>query len=164
MSVEMETIRERIIKQFIERAKVICSSSPLIYNTELGLKPALRHRQTISPNETPCIVVWAFPEEAVNEYGKSVRSMVVRIEGFVYLTEGDDRSVVAEQVLGDLIRCFTSPEWNRRTGSPPEPDTILSLQYIGGGVSDFKDEEYTVGAYINVSVKYATEIGNPYKL
>jgi hypothetical protein len=47
-------------------------------------------------------------------------------------------------------------------GSPPQKDLIDAMQYIAGGVTTPKDGDKTVGAFVDVEVKYFTEIGDPY--
>jgi hypothetical protein len=157
----MNTLRVQILKLFPERAKVLLVNSPQEYNINFGLKDALRNQPTISPEQRPCDVVWAGDEIAENKYGKSHKTMRVRLEGFVDFGE-NNHAEIGEQILGDLIKCFTSPKWDRRMGSPPQKDLIDAMQYIAGGVTTPKDGDTTVGAFVDVEVKYFTEIGDPY--
>jgi len=158
----METIREKIIQTLCERAQVIQIGSPQEYNIDFGGKSAFRNRSKVSPSEMPCVCVWADDETVKMEYGKAKKTMIVRIEGFSAVEEGNDVSKVSEQILGDLIVCFTSTKWQRGSKSPVVKDIISSMQYFQGGVSELSDGDNIAGAYIMLKVEYETLIGDPY--
>jgi hypothetical protein len=156
-----DTIRETIIKDFLTRGAVITTANG--YNTNIGAN-AFRARKTIDPDELPASVLWPGAEKAENQYGVSACTMQLKIEGIAVhgLT---NPSVVSEQILGDLKKCFlsqydttTSPPtgWNRSA-------YIDGIVYAGGGLDEYPDEgQLTVGAYINLEVTYHTKLDDPY--
>jgi len=158
----MDTIRILIIKEWKERARVIVTTSPIEYSRNLGAKTPLLYRPVIAPAETPCVVLWSKDETSEKKYGKQYNSMVLHVEGIDFFLNREPLEV-GEEILGDLIKCYSSPEWNRRTGSPPKNDYIESISYIKGGVYPISDGDKTVGAYADFIVTYYTKVGNPYE-
>lgn len=164
-----DTIRELIIQELIARAAVIKTTGPpQAYATDMG-ETALRARPKIEPAELPCCVIWPQPEEAENMHGLSRHRMPIKVEGIVVFHD-DSPSVVSERILGDLIKCFTSPTWDRRrlVASPASPVTYLepyieSIVYQGGGTDEYpEDGAVSVSAYARFLVTYWTAIGDPF--
>lgn len=157
----MDTIRETIIKDFSSRGAVITTVNG--YNTNIGAN-ILRARNNIDPDELPVCDLWPKPETSENQYGVSVCTMQIKIEGIMVFGLTNP-SVVSEQILGDLKKCFlahydttTSPPsgWNRSA-------YIDGIVYTGGGTDQYPDEGMlTVGAYINLEVTYHTKLDDPY--
>lgn len=159
----MNTIRELIILELIARAAVIRTAGTIqAYATDIG-ETVLRARSKVDPEELPCVVVWPQAETAENVYGKSRHKMPVKIEGLAVFGV-DDPSVISERILGDLIKCFTSPAWDRtRAGSPTPPDYIESIVYNGGGADTaLEDGSVAAGAPAMFLVTYDTAIGDPF--
>ena len=159
----MNTIRELIILEIIARAAVILTTgSTQAYATDIG-ETVLRARPKVDPEELPCMVVWPPAETAENAYGKSRHKMPVKIEGLAAFG-AEDPSVISERILGDLIKCFTSPTWDRtRVGTPTPLDYIESIIYQGGGSdTPLEDGSISVGAQAIFLVTYDTAIGDPY--
>jgi hypothetical protein len=158
----MNTIREEIILELITRAAVMRTSSPQAYATDIGAT-VYRTRQKIDPDNLPCTVIWPLVEMAENTHGKSRHRMPVRIEGIAAFGS-TDLSVISGRMLGDLIKCFTSPSWSRtRAGSPTPENYIESIVYTGGGTDSYPEEGSTsVGAYANFLITYWTAIGDPF--
>ena len=153
----MDTVRERIIKEFMDRAAVIrFVESPWGgWNTDIGSN-VYRARLLRGPSDCPCIVVWPEPEEAKYTNGMMHHTMPVRIEG-LSLIQPDAASTVAEKVLGDLIQCFTDPEW------VSGQSLFESAVYKNGGTDNYPEEgQLFVGAYARFDVTYWTVKGNPY--
>lgn len=172
-----DTIREKIIKEFIARAAVIrTTGSPQLYATDIGAR-VLRARPKVDPDELPCTVVWPQAEEAKNADGLRLCRMPIRVEGLhffgkeavarVYASVVEDPSTVSERLLGDLLRCFVAPTWDRRRTIAGSPVTILapyaeSIVYQGGGADEYpEDGSVTVGASARFLVTYWTKIGDP---
>jgi hypothetical protein len=151
----MDTIRELIIKNIVTRAAIIrITVLPVLYATDCG-ETVFRARPKVDPDDLPCTIVWPQPEEAENIHGSVCHHMPVRIEGIAKFGS-DEPSVVSERILGDLIRCFTSPSWSR------SPDYIESIIYQGGGTDEYpEDGSVTVGASATFLVTYWTAIGDP---
>ena len=152
----MNTIREEIILEIIARAAVIrTAGSPQPYATDIG-ETVLRARPKVDPDDLPCTVVWPQAEMAENVHGLAAFG-------------AEDPSVVSERILGDLIKCFTSPAWDRRrlvAGSSPATyldPYIESIVYQGGGTdSSPEDGSVSVGNQAIFLVTYYTAIGDPY--
>jgi hypothetical protein len=159
----MNTVRENIILKFIARGKEIIISSPIQYSTNLGVKDMLRCKYIIAPEQRPCMVIWPREETSLNKYGKAARNMTIRIEGHQDIISGEEPSVTGEKMLGDIIKCFSSPDWFN-AGSPAPTKYIESIVYTNGDVAVPKDGDLTVGAYADFSVSYFTAIGDPYNL
>ncbi len=154
----MDTVRENIILEFIARAAVMRTTGP--YATDIGAT-VLRARPNIDPGQLPCAIVWPQAETADNIHGKSRHRMTVRVEGIAAFGSTDP-SIVSERILGDLIRCFASPEWDRRRPEPDRNPYADSIVYQGGGVEATPDEgARSVGAQATFMVVYDTVIGDP---
>lgn len=160
-----DTIRELIIQELIARAAVIRTTT---YNTDIG-KNVFRVRQKVDPSELPCINIKPQPEEAEHAHGQVRHRMPVRIEGIAAFGSLVP-SVIAEKILGDIIKCFTSQSWDRRrvVTSPASPVTYLdpyieSIVYEGGGTDEYpEDGTLTIGASVSLKITYWTAIGDPY--
>jgi hypothetical protein len=160
-----ETIREKIIKQFMTRMATIQKVNG--YNTDIGTNPERVRRH---PDHIPASVLYPQPEPNEPDYGTNNLTMLIRIEGIVEY-ENENPSVISEQILGDLIKAFTDPLWDRRVliASPASPATYDNpydngITYKSGGTDEYPNEEdKTVGAMVIIEVKYATKIGNPYE-
>jgi len=158
----MNTIREEIVLELIARAAVMRTSSPQAYATDIGAT-VYRARLRVDPDNLPCAVIWPQVETAENKMGKSFHRMPIKVEGIAAFGS-TDLSIISERILGDLIKCFTSPSWDRtRAGSPAPEDYIESIVYTGGGTDSYPEEGSTsVGAYANFMITYWTAIGDPY--
>jgi hypothetical protein len=165
----MNTIRELIILEFIARAAVIRSTgSPQAYATDIGAT-VFRARMSVDPGELPCTVVFPQPEESENKNGLALHAMAIKIEGIAAFGD-ESSSIVSERMLGDLIKAFTSPAWDRRrpVASPASPVTYLdpyaeSIIYQGGGTYEYPDDgKLTVGTLATFMITYWTAIGDPY--
>lgn len=156
-----DTIREVIIKDFLARGAVITTTNG--YNTNIGAN-VFRARRTIDPDELPACDLWPQPENAENQYGVSACIMKLKIEGIVVFGLTNP-SVISEQILGDLKKCFLS-HYNTTTSPPTgwnRSAYIDGIVYTGGGLDEYPDEgQLTVGAYINLEVTYHTKIDDPY--
>jgi hypothetical protein len=162
-----ETIRELIIQELIARAAVMrTTGSPALYATDIGAT-VLRERGKVPPGDQPCTVVCPASEESKNIHGKQLHQMPVQIYGLAKFGT-EDPSVVKERILGDLIRCFTSPTWDRRRpipGSSPAaflPPLMESIVYqMGGTDGTLEDGSVSVGVPATFLVTYYTAIGDP---
>jgi hypothetical protein len=164
----MNTIRELIILEFLARAALIrTTGSPAAYATDIGAT-VHRARRSVDPDDLPCINIIPQPEESENAHGQSMHKMPMKIDGLAAFG-AEEPSAIAERILGDLIKAFTSPAWDRRrlvTGSSPA--TYLdpyaeSIVYQGGGTDEYPDEgTKDVGASATFLVTYWTAIGDPF--
>ena len=160
-----DTIRELIIKELVARAGVIrTAGAPQVYATDIGAQ-VFRARPKVGPSDLPCVVIWPKPEETENLHGQHRHKMPVQIEGIAEFGESEP-SVVSERILGDLIRCFTTPAWDRRrlvsghTYLEPYAECVV---YQGGGTDSYPEEgSVTVGAQARFLITYWTATGDPY--
>lgn len=151
----MNTVRELIILDLLSRAAVVrTAGSPQPYATNCG-ETVFRARLKVDPDDLPCIVVHPKNEEAENMHGQSRRRMNLQVDGVAKFGTSDP-SVIGERILGDLVKCFTSPSWAR------SPDYIESIVYIGGGYETPEDGSLSVGAQATFILTYWTAIGDPY--
>lgn len=177
----MDTIRELIIKEFLARAAVIRKvlSPASGYYSDIGAH-VLRAQLRVDPaEEVPCTVVWPGVDEAEAIHGQSRIKMPVKVEGISFfgpeaiargLAAVDEKaSMVAERILGDLVKGFASPSWDRRRlvpGSSPAsylPAYADSIVYQGGGTEEYPEEgSSTVGVAARFLVTYCTALGDPY--
>lgn len=158
----MNTIRENIILELVARASVIASTgSPQAYSSDIGSN-VIRMRRSVAPSELPCLVIWAGNQDTVYKFGEAYHTMSVIIEGLAAFGSSDP-SVVGEQMLGDIIKAYSSPSWDRtRAGSPTPDNYIESIINTGGGVSAPNDGDGTVGASAKFNIMYWTAVGDPY--
>ena len=164
-----DTIRELIIQEFVTRAALVRNTaSPPAYVTDIGGN-VLRARVRVDPSDTPCIVIWPMPEEVEMAHGLFRHRMRIRVEG-VLVFGSESPSAVGERIFGDLVKCFTSPLWDRRrlAASPESPVTYdppyaESIIYEVGGIEAYPEEgSVLVGAQVRFMVTYWTKTGDPY--
>ncbi len=153
----MLTKREKIIRQFLSRAAYLTTANG--YFRDMGLH-VIRARKRIDPKELDAVIIFPKPEEATDKYGFSECRFTMHIEGIVkFREEGPpvteiNPSAASEQILGDLINCFMSPEWSR------DPELVTDIAYRGGGTESYpEDGEVSVGAYADFQVTYEVDLG-----
>lgn len=147
------TIREKIIRQFLLRAEAITVAGG--YSTNLGSN-VFRATRSYDPKNLGALVIWPMPETATEKcYRVYECSMTMRVEGLAFYGE-EDKSIVAERILGDMIRCFMSRTWTR------DPELTTDIAYKGGGTDTYPEEEdKSVGAYAEFLVTYEMDLGEP---
>ena len=101
-----DTIREQIIQAII--AKLADIRMTRGFATDLG-SHVYRAAMTIPTDQTPAVSVIPGVEECTRSYATQLCTMPVRVLGVArHLSENP--SVVAERMLGDIIRCLLEPE------------------------------------------------------
>ena len=149
-----DTIRERIISNLAARLSVITVANG--YNTDIGGN-VLRAKVTLGKDEPPAAVAFPETEESLRKYGKQHCVMPVRVEGTTYYGT-DNPSVVAERILGDVIRCICGGTLVEVTGGLAD-----DVEYTGGGTDEYPDAgEKLIGASAVFNIKYKTLAGDPY--
>lgn len=147
-----QTIREQIIAALTAALSNIRTANG--YNLNVGQN--VKRGQRIEEGERlPAVGIYAFSETNVPIQGKNTLTMDIRVEA-VSKFSSKNPSVVAEAMLGDLIRCITS-----------DPASIIKLvdgiQYSEGGIEDYPGStEHSVGAYAVFKVTYKTVKGDPF--
>ena len=104
----MDTIREQIIQAVISKLAIIRTANG--YNTEAGATVE-RALQNLDPADLPGCVVWPKAETRDPDYGSGAMIMPLQVEG-LQLHGTDNPSVVAEQLLGDLIEAMVGIVWS----------------------------------------------------
>lgn len=156
------TIRELVILDFIARASEITVANE--YNTDIGTN-VLRARKKVDPDDLPLTVIWAGAETAEHKSGYIKCKMQMKFDGLMEFGSTDP-SVISEQIIGDLKKCFLAPENN--LSSPPSgwsrsPDYIDGIVYTGSGPGEPPDDgQTTAGAYITLDVSYYSKLNDPY--
>lgn len=158
----MNSIREIIILDFMSRAATITVAGG--YNIGLGEHP-LRARKKIDPGELPAVVVNPGTEKSEARYGQNNCKMTMRIEG-IAVFGATDPSVISEQILADLKKCFLAPAnllTSPVSGWSRSPDYIDSIIYTEGGTEEApEDGQKTIGAFASFEVGYTTKLNDPY--
>lgn len=175
-----DTIRELVIQEFVSRAAVIrTTASPPLYETDCG-QNVYRAEDPYNDESLPCVSVWPGEETAEPSNGAVLHKMRIAVEGIHfygekavdegYAASNESASVVAERILGDLIKCFTTRTWERRRliASPASPVTYdppyaERITYTGGGPSEYEVEGgVAIGATAEFEVAYWTKTGDPF--
>jgi hypothetical protein len=107
----LNTIREKIILAILAKLAEAITTNQYTLNCGSNV---FRCRRNVDPEttvpEVPCFNVWPQSEEVTKEYGKARHVMPVRVEGIAEFGTSNP-SVIAEQMLGDLIEVMTGIEW-----------------------------------------------------
>jgi hypothetical protein len=152
-----DTIREKIIKAAMAQLAKIKTSAGYNYT----MVEPLRGKTSFDPAHTPVSVVFAGTEENVRQYGRENLTMLMRVES--HMVFGDvNASVVQEKLLGDLRKNLTDPAdvWTKYGASSNYAEDI---GYAEGGPAEQPEPSNTVTAvYVALTVKYKTDIGDPY--
>lgn len=149
-----DTIRQQIITAIQGRVAVIDVRSD--YNTNIGRNVFLVEAN-LGKSDPPAVVIWPQPEEAASKYGKQLCVMPVRIEGVSYLSSLN-ASVVAEKMLGDLIKCIAGGTLAQVTGGLAD-----AVKYTGGGSDEYPDSgDKVVGVSAAFNIEYRYLTGDPY--
>ena len=151
-----DTIRERIIKAVIAKLAGATLSNDYATNIGANVNRAVKHHD---PDDLPACVVWPQAEEVTRKVGGKVHlTMPVRIEGIAAYGSANP-SVVAERILGDLIKIMT----DRTTIATTTNSLGDDVEYAMGGTDEYPDEETkTVGASALFNISYRILSGNPY--
>ncbi len=104
--------------------------------------------------DLPVIALLPELEESSREYGIQKSTATININAIQVMGDTNP-SVLAEQMLGELIACII--------GGRANISNIEDIRYTGGGSEDYPDaEEQTIMVQCNIEVDYETLIGDPY--
>ena len=147
------TIRAQIIDNVVSYLEVVRTAGG--YNTEIGRRVE-RARKDMDPDELEAIVVWPNPETVVQQGGKNLCTFPLRLEGLMDFGSREAQ-VVAEEILGDLIRAMTN------TAANPTGSLANQLKYAAGGTEEYPEPgQSLIGASAVFNIEYKTKIGDPY--
>jgi hypothetical protein len=146
-----DTIRELILQDIVSQLQTLTIANG--YNTSCGQSVA-RARMEIAIADLPAISIIPGEESAQKGYGEQLHTMPLEVHALH--KRGDlDMSVLAEQMLGDLISCLV--------GGQDSISYIDSLAYTGGGVDEWPaPEDQALSVRASLEVEYTTVIGDPY--
>lgn len=153
------TIREQIIDSIVDELEDITVANG--FNSDMGsnVKRAIR---LIDKDNLPAVAVFPLTEDNEPLPGKNNLTMSVRLEALAKFGSVNP-SVMAEKLLGDLIKRMTNPTLNAVVGADIAGGLAEKVQYLEGGVDDYPEAgKYTIGVYATFNVNYKTLIGNPY--
>ena len=152
-----DTIREQIIASICAELVDIRTASG--YNVDLG-STVKRAQKLNDKDKLPAVAVFPLTEDNEPIQGKNLLTMNVRIEGLSKFGSKNP-SVVAEAMLGDIIKRMTNPTLN--AADDIAGGFAESVRYLEGGVDDYPDDgQYSVGVFGIFAVNYKTKIGDPY--
>jgi len=174
----MTTIKQQIISAISTKLADILTTNG--YSTNMGSTVGIVDPQ-IDPNDAPAVVIWHDPEESTHEYGNTVNTLPVRLEGFSVFGS-TNASTVASQMSGDLIECIAGSRWtipftsggtyepqagDTLTGATSTSTAIIQSTSISSGawadgdaegtftirrkVGDFTAENFNIGANLNIA-------------
>jgi len=146
-----DTIREQIIAAAMVQLAKITTTNLYQYT----MSTPKRGVKDIGTKDFPISVIFPGTEENERKYGKDVLTFTIRVESHA-LIGSVNPNVIQEKMLGDLRKNMSDPAaiWSTKT------DDIV---YTDGGPAEQPEaEDTTTAVYAIFTIKYKTNIGNPY--
>ena len=149
-----DTIREQLISAMT--AALAGMRTAAGYNVDLG--STVKRGETLSDKDLlPAIAIFPLSETNERLPGRHNLTMTVRVEGLSKFGTKNP-SVVAEAMLGDIVRLMTNPLSGGICGGLAD-----KVEYTEGGVDGYPEPgQYTVGCYCVFNVQYKTRLGDPF--
>ncbi len=147
-----DTIREKIILAAIAQAAKITQANGYQYDMSA---PKRGEKHVAQKDMSVSVIFPGTDDENERKYGKDNLTMTFRVESHSLIGSADP-GVIQEKMLGDLRVCFTNPAdvWSTDT------DDILYQE--GGPAEQPEPDEKSTAVYALFTIKYKTDIGNPY--
>ena len=150
----MKTVREHIIERIITQLENITVANG--YENNIGPGNVYRETPVIEKERVPAISVWELLERRErNQYGGTVRTLRIKIEGIVDAQGQNHPAKVSNSLLGDIETALI-------IGDMSLDDLIDDIQDISAEITHFPIERQLAGALIDFEIKYTTEWGDPY--
>lgn len=153
-----DTIREQVITAYVNHLSNMITANGFNYDCGTAV---LRSRKSI--DVTPAVNLLPKPETAENnEYGQLEKTTTIRLEAVVAFDPTVENaeaiaSKIQNELLGDMEKCMTGSEIF-------VSGLVTDIDYTGGGPADIPaEEDTTVAAYAEFTIKYSTLIGDPYQ-
>ncbi len=147
-----DTIREQIIAGYMTRLAFWTIANGFNFDCGRSAKRAVLY---IEDTSLPTCVLWPQPEDIEGRYGRNLCTMIIKIEALAEIGT-INRSVVQDQLLGDVIQLMTDP-------LIVVSNLTEDAAYIRGGSANVqKNEEKITAVFAEFKVTYETELGNPY--
>lgn len=149
-----DTIRQKIITAVESRVAAITIVNG--YSTDIG-KNVFVVEKKLGKEDPPAVVIWPQVEETAQKFGKQLCIMPIQIDGISHF-QSLNPSVVAEKMLGDLIKNITGGTLAQVTGGLAD-----IIKYTSGGSPEYPDAgETTVGTSAVFNIEYRYLVGDPY--
>lgn len=149
-----DTIREKIIASIVTSLGAIRTAAG--YATEAG-QLVKRAQEIVDKDTLPALEVLPFTESNEQRPGRNNLTMQLRVNGVAKFTS-ENPSVMAEKLLGDIIKRMTSPALTKPAGNYTD-----KIEYSEGGTDDYpKPGQMTVEVHATFQIFYKTKIGDPY--
>lgn len=151
----MNTVRDGIIANVVDSLKVVLIDNG--YQTDIGSN-VKRADHITDKDLLPSVRVIPGSETVQNMFKRVTLEMDMRLEA-VARTFGENSSVIAEKLIGDMIKRMVDPDLPKAHGGLAE-----NIRYNGGGVDEYPEPgQILVGAYTEFIIKYKYVVGNPYE-
>jgi len=153
----MKTIREQIIELIIARLETITTTNG--YENTIGIGCVYREEAVIKQGLAPAISVWELSEiRQRNNYGGTVRTLTIKIEGAVEVNGDKHPATASNQLLGDIERALIL----RDTNLDAFIDDIQDIAAEIAQITSLQNNTTLAGATIDFEIQYTTEWGDPY--
>jgi len=150
-----DTIRETIIGNIVDALASIRTSGG--YQTDAG-RLVRRGQWITDSDQLPALAVMPLEELNTPVPGRHNLVMRVRVDGVYQYYQQQNPSVMAEKLLGDIIKRMSSPALSSVHGGYAE-----KVQYVEGGVEEYPEPgQKTIHVYAVFDVAYKTNLGDPY--
>lgn len=146
------TIREQIIQAYLARLNAWTTADG--YNFECA--GTIKRAESPNSDALPAVVLWPGEEYPVARYNETESSMVLKFEAMAPAGSNENKSVIQEMLIGDLIMILTNP--NVVITALSEDATITKIS----PASSQAPEETLTAAVAELTVKYTTTTGDPY--
>lgn len=166
----MKTIRERIIERIIAQLETIAVFNG--YEHNIGVGHVYRQEAILERGLAPAAVVWELSETRKrNAYGGTVRTLNVRIEGIVEVSEGKHPAVVSNELLGDIEKSLIIRDTSLDELIDDIQDTAAEIvqfpvnrrfKDLTSDILQLPIDRQLAGAAVDFEIKYTTEWGDPY--
>lgn len=171
----MKTIREQIIERIIIQLETITTANG--YDNNIGSNRVYRQESVIEQGLAPAASVWELSETRErNQYGGTVRELLIRIEATVPVNGDKHPATVSNQLLGDIEKALIMGDMSLDELIDDIQDIAATISHlpVGRTVTSPTSETTTAeiirlpidrklaGATIDFEIRYTTEWGDPY--
>lgn len=146
------TIREQIILAYLARLETWTMANGYNY----ACSGTIQRAESPSIDDLPAVVLWPGDEYPESRYNETMAPMSLKVEAIVPAGPGENKSVIQEKLIGDLIKILTDPAVEV---TPLAEDATLTKI---SPASAQNPEETLTAAVAELTVKYMTVMGNPY--
>lgn len=147
-----DTIRERIIQAYLTRLEAWTTANGYNY----GCGGTIKRAESPNINDLPAVVLWPGEEFPELKYNETVSPMVLKLEAMAHVGSADNKSVIQEKLIGDLIKILTDSAVT--VTELAEDATLTKIS----PASPQNPEETLTAAVAELTVKYRTVTGDPY--